>query len=364
MPSIAIPNLGNYSIAFASLVRPMGVDAWTCTQASAETMALGVAAAPENACVPFKVYLGHFLKAMQEGVDYAVMVNSTGACRLRYYAVLMRKILADHGSKMHFFSLGYDGIKPPLVRHFDPSIPTALRCAARMFQKIRAVDEIECAAWRTRPRETRGGTTTRLMEACLAELDEAETVRDIRALRGSIRKRFTDVETAPTRRVLKVGLVGEAAVLRDKYVNHDMEGTLGGLGVQVRNFFQMGAELKNIFRVGLGNEFSERRQLKRARPYVTSKRVGGHSLDSAANTVRCAQERYDGVVHVCPAGCMPEVSIRTVLGRIAEDMNTPVLELSFDEHTSHVGISTRLEAFVEILRERRSARACGPEDPP
>jgi predicted nucleotide-binding protein (sugar kinase/HSP70/actin superfamily) len=363
MPSIAIPNLGNYSIAFASLVRPMGVEAWTCTRSSAETMALGVAAAPETACVPFKMYLGHFLKAMHEGVDYAVMVNSLGACRLKYYAVLMQKILADHGSKIHFFSLGYDGIKPPLIRHFDPSIPTFLRCFARYCQKIRAVDEIERAAWYTRPRETRCGSTTRLMDACLVNLNEAETVGDIRAVRGSLDERFAAVETDPTRHILKVGLIGEAAVLRDKYVNHDMEGTLGRLGVQVRNFFQMGAELKNIFRIGFGNEFSERRQLKRARPYVTSKRVGGHALDSAANTVRCAQDGYDGVIHICPTGCMPEVSVRTVLGRIAEDMNMPVLELSFDEHTSHVGITTRLEAFVEILYERCRGRVCRAGDP-
>lgn len=364
MPTIAIPNLGNYSIAFASLVRPMGVEAWTCTRASAETMALGVAAAPETACVPFKMYLGHFLKAMHEGVDYAVMVNSLGACRLKYYAVLMQKILADHGSKMHFFSLGYDGIKPPLVRYFDPSIPTALRCAAHYFKKIQAVDEIERAAWRTRPREIRRGSTTRLMETCLTELDEAATLRAIRALRRSLDERFGAVETDPTRHVLKIGLIGEAAVLRDKYLNHDLEGTLGRLGVQVRNFFQMGAECKNIFRIGFGNEFSERRQLKKARPYVTSKRVGGHALDSAANTVRCAQEGYHGVVHVCPAGCMPEVSIRTVLGRIAEDMNIPVLELSFDEHTAHVGITTRLEAFVEILRERSLCPSLQAGDPP
>jgi benzoyl-CoA reductase/2-hydroxyglutaryl-CoA dehydratase subunit BcrC/BadD/HgdB len=50
---------------------------------------------------------------------------------------------------------------------------------------------------------------------------------------------------------------------------------------------------------------------------------------------------------------MPEISVRPILRKVSQDMNIPILECSFDEHTSHVGVATRLEAFVDILYERR-----------
>ena len=77
------------------------------------------------------------------------------------------------------------------------------------------------------------------------------------------------------------------------------------------------------------------------------------ALESVAFTAQCANEGYDGVVHVCPTGCMPEISIRPILRKISQDRNIPLLECSFDEHTSHVGVVTRLEAFVDILADRR-----------
>ena len=67
----------------------------------------------------------------------------------------------------------------------------------------------------------------------------------------------------------------------------------------------------------------------------------------------CAKEGYDGVVHIAPTGCMPEISVRPILRKVSQDLKIPVLELSFDEHSSHVGVVTRLEAFVDILRDRQ-----------
>jgi predicted nucleotide-binding protein (sugar kinase/HSP70/actin superfamily) len=150
---------------------------------------------------------------------------------------------------------------------------------------------------------------------------------------------------------LKVGLVGECCVLRDRFLNHDTEVILGELGVRVRTFFQLGAELQNIFKIG-GNEFSEKRQLRKAHPYLQTL-TAGHSLDTVANALRCAQSGFDGVIHLAPSGCMPEVSIKPILRAVCTDAGLPLLELSFDEHTAHGGVRTRLEAFVDIMNSRR-----------
>jgi predicted nucleotide-binding protein (sugar kinase/HSP70/actin superfamily) len=125
------------------------------------------------------------------------------------------------------------------------------------------------------------------------------------------------------------------------------------MGVEVRNFFLLGAELGNIFGIPIGNKKHMRKHLGRiARPYLDCP-VGGHALDSVAHTLTCAERCYDGMVHLCPAGCMPEVSIRPILRKISREKEIPILQLSFDEHTSPVGVATRLEAFTDILRKRR-----------
>lgn len=354
-PGLAFEPWGNYSIALAASVECLRVTPWTSTCTTPEILRLGIEASPEFSCLAFKASTGHFLKAAQEGVRYGVMVNSCGTCRLRYYRMLQQQILTERGLELHIFGLGYDGIKPPVVRFFDPDLVHFLRCCARARLKVLAVDAIESAAWRTRALELHAGDTTRAMNAYLAALDAAHTVGEIRRLSAGIGARFAAVPTHPERVPLRVGLLGEATVLRNKFLNHNIEEILGGLGVQVRNFFLLGEEIRNIFNLGFWGGHSRWALRRLTRRYLGTP-VGGHAMDSVGNTVRCAREGYDGVIHVCPSGCMPEVSIRPILRRVSRDMNLPLLECSFDEHTSHVGLVTRLEAFADLLYDRRRKR--------
>jgi predicted nucleotide-binding protein (sugar kinase/HSP70/actin superfamily) len=352
MTGLAIPPWGNYSIALAASVECLRVTPWSARSSTPEIMALGAEASPEFSCLSFKATTGYFLKAAQEGVEYGVITNSVGTCRLRYYRELQQKILKDRGLNMFIFGLGYDGIKPPLIRHFDPTMGDFLRCSARAYFKVHAVDAIEKLAWRTRARERCVGDTTRLMNACLKDLDNARTVKEIRATARAVPSRFGEVPTRDDALPLKIGLLGEASILRDSYLNHNIEETLGSLGVEVKNFFLLGSEMAKIFKIGFWSRDSPQALARMASPYLKS-RVGGHAMESVAHTVVCARDRYDGVIHVAPTGCMPEVSVRPILRKVSRDLDIPVLELSFDEHSSHVGIVTRLEAFVDILQERR-----------
>ena len=166
--------------------------------------------------------------------------------------------------------------------------------------------------------------------------------------------RFNAIAIDKIRNPLKVGLVGEASVLRDSFLNHNIEQRLGSLHVEVRNFFLLGEELRKIFYIGFNNKFAK--NLKITRNYLRSV-VGGHALETIANTIRCAKAGYDGVVHMCPYGCMPEISMRPILQKVSRDFGIPVLGISLDEHTSAVGIMSRLEAFVDILQNRRTLAA-------
>ncbi len=351
MDSLAIQPWGNYALAFGSSVECLGVIPWTQFSSTPEILRLGVEASPEFSCLSFKASTGHFIKAAQEGVRYGVMVNSRGTCRLRYYRDLQQKILQERGMELYIFSIGYDGFKPPMIRYFDPPLWPVIQSSARARAKVLTIDFLEETVWRTRPREITPGTTTQVLNKCLEDLEQARTLPEIKTLKKSIPGRFAEIAINPERRPLKIGLLGESTVLRDKYLNHNLEELLGNMGVEVKNFFLLGAEIRKIFHISFFSKHSRKNLRKLAKPYLRTT-VGGHALESVAYSIQCAREGYDGVIHVSPAGCMPEVSVRPILRKISRDFDFPLLECSFDEHAGHLGVVTRLEAFVDVLRGR------------
>ncbi|MFW5936746.1 MAG: hypothetical protein ACOCS6_01690 [Desulfosalsimonas sp.] len=350
---LAIPNLGNYTVALAAMIRAMGAEPWWSTYTNDHAMALGLAAAPESICLPFKAHLGHFIEADDAGVENALMVNSIGSCRLNYYREMIGEILKDKGRKIRVFGLGFDGFKPPLIRYFDPPLVFFLRTMAMALEKVWTIDTIELQAAYTRAREVRTGETSLLMEQCLRELSEINTRKAVKRFHADVPRRFAQIPIDKTRKPLRIGLIGEVSLLRDRQLNQNMEQILGHRGVEIKNFFLLGGEIGNNFGLSLGNRKNTAKHLARvARPYLESE-VGGHARDSVAHTINCARAGFDAMVHLCPAGCMPEGSIRPILRKISEDMDIPVLQLSLDEHTSTLGVVTRVEAFLDILWTRR-----------
>lgn len=350
---LAIPNLGNYTVALAAMVTGMGAEPWWSTYTSDHAMALGVAAAPESVCLPFKAHLGHFIAADDAGVENALMVNSIGACRLNYYRGMLEDTLKEMGRKIRIFGLGFDGFKPPVFRYFDPPLIPLLRTVSLGVEKIRAVDAIETQTAYARAREVDTGETSLLMERCLRELAGIHTKKEVRLFRKTVTTRFSAIAIDKNRDPLRVGLIGEVSLLRDRQLNQNLEQILGHRGVEIKNFFLLGGEIGNNFGLSMGYKKNTAKALAAvAKPYLDCE-VGGHARDSVAHAINCARAGFDGMVHVCPTGCMPEVSIRPILRRVSEDMDIPVLHLSFDEHTCALGVATRVEAFLDILWSRR-----------
>jgi len=350
---LAIPNLGNYTVALAAMVEGMGAEPWWSTYTSDHAMALGIAAAPEAVCLPFKAHLGHFLEADNAGVENALMVNSVGACRLNYYRGMLEDTLRDMGRKIRVFGLGFDGFKPPVFRYFDPPIIPLLRAVSLGIEKIRTIDTIELQSVYTRAREINTGETSLLMERCLRELSEIKTKKEALLFHKDVPKRFAVIAVDKKRAPLRIGLIGEVSLLRDRQLNQNLEQILGHQGVEIKNFFLLGGEIGNNFGISMGYKKHTAKQLAMiARPYLGCE-VGGHARDSVAHTITCAKTGFDAMVHVCPTGCMPEVSIRPILQKVSQDLDIPVLEMSFDEHTCSLGVMTRVEAFLDILKRRR-----------
>jgi predicted nucleotide-binding protein (sugar kinase/HSP70/actin superfamily) len=95
-----------------------------------------------------------------------------------------------------------------------------------------------------------------------------------------------------------------------------------------------------------------KREIKYARPYVRYP-LGGKTRESLGSIVDFKKTGFDGVIHLYPFTCMPEIISRSILPQVSREHDMPVLSLVLDEHTGEAGIQTRLEAFVDLLERKR-----------
>ena len=56
----------------------------------------------------------------------------------------------------------------------------------------------------------------------------------------------------------------------------------------------------------------------------------------------------DGIVHILPFTCMPEIVAQSILPLVSRDYQLPILTMVVDEHTGIAGVRTRLEVPLWI----------------
>jgi predicted nucleotide-binding protein (sugar kinase/HSP70/actin superfamily) len=61
---------------------------------------------------------------------------------------------------------------------------------------------------------------------------------------------------------------------------------------------------------------------------------------------------------------MPETIAKSILPRVSRELGIPVLSIVIDEMTGMAGVSTRLEAFVDLARHRRQSLERGKSPQP
>jgi predicted nucleotide-binding protein (sugar kinase/HSP70/actin superfamily) len=82
--------------------------------------------------------------------------------------------------------------------------------------------------------------------------------------------------------------------------------------------------------------------------------VGAFSQDTIKSAIHYAEKGFDGIIHIYPFSCMPEITVRNILPKVASDFNIPILYLPIDEQTGDAGFTTRIEAFVDLINIRKS----------
>lgn len=351
-PKVSLPHMGNYSIAFKSLIDGLGCQTVIPPPISRRTIELGSRHSPEFVCLPFKINLGNYIEALDAGAEVLLQAGRSGACRYGYYGEVQEQILKDLGYKfrmVHLFSGGrqFDFVSSIKSMTGGISIRRILMASYLTLLRVLLIDEMENKVRRLRAYELEKGASDRLLQQGLKRLDLAQSIGKIKRLKKEMREKFNSIRICKDVSPIRIGIVGELYVVMEPRANLDIERKLGKLRVEVIRPLTLSALLKYaVF------PFLSRRITRRGKDFIQCE-LGAHAGHSVAHTVEFAEDGLDGVIQSYPFTCMPEVSARAILGNVSRTLGIPILHFSFSEQTGEAGLDTRIEAFVDMLERRK-----------
>ena len=298
MRIITIPRIGKYTDIFKSTLEELGLNIQLPPITTEQTIKWGCKYSSDMVCYPYKVTLGNFKEAIENGANTLLMFDSRGTCRFRHYWVLQEAILRKQGYDFEMY-------------------PLSSKTIFKVFKTLNP----KLSHWRI----------LKVLYKCWKEIKETD------------KQYFKEG--------INIGLIGEIYTCLEPTVNLNLEGKLRDLGVNVYNTVTMhdflAESLKNMFKLS----FNKRDYKKRAEKCLNGK-LGGHGFENIYNLLWLIDNNIKGVIHLLPLSCMPETTVEPIIDRICNENNLPLLRLPIDETNSEANVNTRVEAFIELIKRR------------
>ena len=355
--------MGTIYIAWSAALRKVGVEPFIPPYTSKRTLSLGTKYSPEAICLPYKLIMGNFIEAIEGGADYVAMISSPGCCRLGEYGKCINNALDDLGYHTNYIELQlYDGIQglynflKEISGKNDPVL--FVRAIILAIRKVFLLDDLQARLSYLRARELHFGDAEKQFNKALKIVDEAMNTRQLNKAKKLAFAELDKVEYDAKKEVLNVDITGEIYLVCDKFSNQDIVKELGKMGVETRKSLTVSGFLKDaiipkIFRKG---ETHLQRANRLAQPYLM-RDIGGDALECVSDVAYANERGIDGIIHISPFTCMPEIMSQNIFPAMRENCDIPILPLIMDEQTGKAGYLTRLEAFVDLMRRRKRKRA-------
>lgn len=356
---IAFPHMGTVSYAWRAALRKLGVTAFIPPYTNKRTLSLGTKYSPESICLPYKLILGNFIEALEGGCDYVSMITSPGICRLGEYGQSIENVLKDLGYKDRYIELSlYDGFKGMYkflsIANPKANIFTKIDAIYTVVRFVFSLDKIASVLSYYRAREISPGTAEKAYNKGLELIDKAVSVKDLIKAEKETIKMIKETPIDENRDVLYVDITGEIYIVLDSFSNQNLNRELGKMGVQTRTSLTVSSFLKDaIFPKWLKKgETHLERAFRLAKPYLM-RDIGGDSLESISDVAYANERGIDGIIHISPFTCMPEIVSQNIFPKMRENCDIPILTLIMDEQTGKAGYITRLEAFTDLMRRKK-----------
>jgi predicted nucleotide-binding protein (sugar kinase/HSP70/actin superfamily) len=345
--------IGNSTIASNVFIRKIGLKPIVTPELNNEMIKQGLLLSPEFACFPFKALLGKVIEALKLKAKIILIPTPTNisACQSADFGYAQKFILKKYGFSFHIIPI--NSIDPRRIfneiKKYNSKISfKQLTHASILFtQKLFLIEEIEekykliFLSYNKKKAET-------FQKKWLKIIDEEDDFLKLRVIKNNFNIEFNNLKIINQNKLLKIGIIGDVYCINEKYLNNNLFERLYNYNIYADNgcklsLFILNSKL-NGFDIFLKNK---------AQKYLKHQ-IGGFSMHTIKQAITYSENKYDGIIHIYPFGCMPETVVRTILPKISKDYKIPMLHLPIDEQTGDAGFSTRIEAFVDLITLKKN----------
>jgi predicted nucleotide-binding protein (sugar kinase/HSP70/actin superfamily) len=356
---ITFPHMGNIYLAAKALFDGLGIDYVIPPQNSKLSLDIGSVHSPEEICLPFKIMIGNYIQAIEQGADTIILTGSCGPCRFGEYCEMQMKLLKRLGYDLNFIVIDAPtdiGIKELFNRiskiseNSSKSKYQQLKAVFDAIKVINLIDEIEAKAHELAGYEITKGECKRILNSCRRDAIKCSNPKEMINLLSNYKTKINSIPVELEKSPIKIAIIGEIYTVIEPFGNLNIEDKLMEYGVSTKRRLTPSWWVKNT--AMLPTKLNSLDIKKGAKDYL-SLNIGGHARECIGEAVLAYEEGFDGAIQIFPMGCMPEIVSKSILPKIAKDKDFPIMSLVVDEMTGEAGYVTRIEAFVDLLERRK-----------
>lgn len=348
---ISFPHLGNYYYPISFLLRKTTPhEIRPAPPITKKTIELGSKYSPDFVCVPFKYNLGNFIEALENKAN--IIIQAGGGCRYGYYAEVQEKILKDLGYDFEFLNLVSEDhftVKTlfKTFRKMNPKLSFIkfIYYALLTILMIRYMDNIDNYIRLNIGFEEEENSFDNLLKEMLNSFTNCKGYISLTRKYFKYKKKFHKLKVNKPDNCLKVGIIGELYTSMEPFSSFFIEKELAKMNIEVKRF-------TNVSYLLYQKKWQKKKMLKYIPEYCTYT-IGADGMDNVYRSKYLINNGYDGLIHIKPFGCTPEIGAIPIIRKVCSDYKMPIIFFSFDSATSDTGIRTRLEAFYDMLKERK-----------
>ena len=356
---VSFSRMGWSYIFFKGLFHDLpGIEVVEPPLVNTEIVSEGIKNSPEFVCFPFKVILGEMINLYRNyDVKDFMMIFDHGPCRAGMYAVVQKRIMKSMGFKdVGMFYLSQDDLRnlewlrvfrdleKITGRKFDDY--KILRNTFLFLVKAYYVERISHIEGLVRCREKNKAMTTKVVHTLMNLLDNENNLMKLSNFDRTIDENFRKIPIDKEMEPLRVCYTGEIQVMLEKWVNYDLMGELGVMGIEVHKQY----DVFDWVMYKLDASKRRRRLELVARKYIPMD-IGGEAVWNMGSYLESQEKGFDGFVHIFPFTCMPEISL---MGMLEAEKNMdkfymPHIHFSLDGSSGFEVLRTRIEAFHDLM---------------
>ena len=349
---ITFPHMGDYYIPINYLIKKITKQKVIIPPPiTKKTIELGSRYSPDYVCAPFKYNLGNYLESIELGAN--ILLQAGGGCRYGYYAELQEQILKDLNYDFEFINfIENNHVSIKKIYKFAKTVNPKQNIFTFAYYGLNTIIMIIIIDKLSKIKRENMGFE---LEKNTFKQAESYFLKELKQFSGSPfllmkiyfrnKKRYKQILIKKPKDCLKIGIVGELYSIMEPFSSNNIETKLANMGIEVHRF----TTLTYLLFI---KKFKLKRLLKKGKKYLKY-HLGADATESVVLSYELAKKNYDGIVHIKSFGCTPELNAMTILEKISNEYNIPIIYFSFDSTDTEVAVDTRIEAFYDMLNQKK-----------